>query len=247
MDQSPEHKTLEPGVEATGQEIRGSGVNLEEITTDADRESLIGWGSILAGLFVLIATSWLLYPVGITVGVRIVGATEGDAVGTGLGIAAVIWILISSLIAYFQGSLMAARISGKTTSAVATLHGLTLWVLAFTLLSVLSYMGVTSLPQTAAESVSSAVSTGASDTSSTIAHAVDAGQSVASAADTELAGNIQARLNRCGTPLAQGKTQSAQHHLTANTRSNGRHINAIFGDFRKNVTRTISRFQNEAT
>lgn len=247
MDHSPEHKTLEAGVEATGQEIQGVGVNLEEITTDADRESWLGWGSILAGLLVLIATSWLLYPVGITAGVRIAGATEGDAVGTGLGIGAVIWMLISSLIAYFQGPLLAVRVSGKTDSIVGMLHGLTLWGLATTVLVVLSYMGVTSLLQTGAGIVTSNGSTVASETSSIIAQAADAGQTVASAADTQLPDKIQARLQRRGTSLAQGKTQIAQHLLAGNTRSNSRHINDNVGDFRENVNHTSSRFQNEAT
>jgi len=35
-------------------------IDREEIVTDADRQSLLSRGSILAGLFVLIATSWLL-------------------------------------------------------------------------------------------------------------------------------------------------------------------------------------------
>jgi len=199
MDHSPEQKTLEPEIEATGSAIRTVGVNLEEITTDADRESLLSWGSVLAGLLVLIATSWLLYLLGIAVGISIAGATEGDAVGTGLGLAAVIWMLISSLLAYFQGTLLAARTSRKTASAVAMLHGLTLWGLAPTLLGVLSYMGVTSLPQAGAKLVSSPPSTVASATSSPTAQVVDAGQSVVSAGDTELADNFQARLKRRGT------------------------------------------------
>ena len=81
------------------------------------------------------------------------------------------------------------------------LHGLTLWGLATTLLVILSYMGVTSLLQTGAGLVSSTVSTVASATSSTVAQAVDMGQAVGSAADTELADNIQARLKRRATSV----------------------------------------------
>lgn len=200
MSHSPEHETNDPVVQTTGTAINGVGVN-REVITNADQEPLLSWGAIFAGLFVLIATSWLLYLLGIALGVSIADATGGDALGSGLGISAVIWILISSLIAYFLGSLLAARMSGKTDSTVGMLHGLTLWGLATTLLVVLSYMGITSLLQTGAGLVASTVSTVASATSSGVAQAVDAGQSVAAAADTELADNIQARLKRRATSV----------------------------------------------
>ncbi len=184
MDNLPKSETHEPVVAASDR---------QELTTTAEREPLLSWGSIIAGLFVLIATSWLLYLLGIAMGVSIANATDGDAVGSGLGTGAVIWMLVSSLFAYFLGSLMAARLSGKTDCTVGMLHGLTLWGLATTLLVVFSYMGVTSLLQTGAGLVSSTVSTVASATSSTV---TNAGQAAMSLADTELADNIQARLKR---------------------------------------------------
>lgn len=201
MDHSPANEAQEPVAVTTGTSVDRDRNNREEIITNADREPLLSWGSILAGLFVLIATSWLLYLLGIALGVSIADATDGDAVGSGLGIGAIIWMLISSLIAYFLGSLMAARLSGKTDSTVGMLHGLTLWGLATTLLVVFSYMGVASLLQTGAGLVSSTVSTVASATSATVAQSVDAGQAIASAADTELADNIQARLKRRATSV----------------------------------------------
>lgn len=201
MDQSSEHQTHEPVVVTTGTTIDRDRVDREEVVTDADQQPLLSWGAILAGLFVLIATSWLLYLLGIALGVSIADATDGDAVGAGLGVGAVIWMLVSSLIAYFLGSLLAARLSGKTDSTVGMLHGLTLWGVATTLLVVFSYMGVTNLLQTGAGLVQSTVSTVASATSATVAQTVDAGQFIASAANTELADSIQARLKRRATSV----------------------------------------------
>jgi len=90
---------------------------------------------------------------GLALGVSIADATEGGAIGEGLGIGALIWMLISSLIAYFLGSLRAARLAGKTDRTVGMLHGLTLWGVATTLLVVFSSMGVMSLLQTGADGV----------------------------------------------------------------------------------------------
>lgn len=195
MDHTIRHETV---AEATETPVGGIGANREEITTNAGREPLLSWGSILAGLLVLIAISWLLYLFGVAMGVSIADATDGDAVGKGFGTGAVIWVLISSLIAYFLGSLLAARLSGKTDSTVGMLHGLTLWGLATTVLVVFSYMGITSLLQTGASLVSSTVSNVASASSSVVSQGVDAGQSFA---DTELADNIQARLKRRATSV----------------------------------------------
>jgi len=202
MEPTHEHReSNEPVIVTTGAAVNRDRINHEEITTDADRQPLLSWGAILAGLVVLIATSWLLYLLGLALGVSIADATDGDVVGNGLAIGALVWMLVSSLIAYFLGSLLAARLSGKTDSTVGMLHGLTLWGVATTLMVVFSYMGVTSLLQTGAGLVTSTASTIASATSATVSQTVDAGQAIASAADTELADNIQARLKRRATSV----------------------------------------------
>lgn len=195
MSHSPEHDTNESVIDPSRTAINRVDVKREEIY-NADREPLLSWGAILAGLFVLMATSWLLYLLGIALGVSIADATDGDAIGMGFGIGAIIWLLLSSLIAYFLGSLLAARMSGKIDSTAGMFHGLTLWGLATTLMVVFSFMGVTNLLQTGAGLVSSTVSNVASATSSDAAQAVDARQIGAAVADTELADNIQARLKR---------------------------------------------------
>ncbi|MFG0262796.1 MAG: hypothetical protein ACF788_10440, partial [Novipirellula sp. JB048] len=168
----------------------------EEIVTDADRGPLLSWGAIIAGLFVLVATSWLLYLLGLAFGVSVADACDGDAIGDGLGTGVVVWMLISSLAAYFLGSLLAARVSGKTDSTVGMLHGLTLWGVATTLMIVLSYIGVTNLLQTGYSVAKSTASTVTSAVTATVGQTVDAAQSVSGAMDSELADNIQARLKR---------------------------------------------------
>lgn len=274
MASSPKQEFQEPIVEANGTALTGGVTNREKITTDADQGPLLCWGSIFAGLFVLIATSWLLYLLGFALGLSIADATDGDAIGRGLGIGAIVWILISSLIAYFLGSLLASRLSGKTDNTVGMFHGLTLWGLATTMFVVFSYMGIANLLQTGAQIVST-----------TVSEAVGAGQTVASTADTELADSIQARLKKRAisevsraaadgsgdvdvttqevetaisqlTPetmqkvalrMAQGKTQSASDVLSANTNLTSRQVNAIIDGVQEDVSGTIERYQDEAS
>lgn len=190
----------------------------EEIITDADRGSLLSWGAIIAGLFVLVATSWLLYLLGLALGVSVADASDGDAIGEGLGMSVVAWMLVSSLAAYFLGSMLAARVSGKTDSTVGMLHGLTLWGVATTLMVVLSYIGVTNLLQTGYSVAKSTASAVTSAVSATAGQTVDAAQAVSGAVDGELADNIQARLKRRASSViaksdASGGTDVSQQEI----------------------------------
>lgn len=183
---APRTTTVDPALET----------DRTEIFTDADRGPLLSWGAVIAGLFVLVATSWLLYLLGLALGVSVADASDGEAIGSGLGMGVVAWMLISSLVAYFIGSMLASRVSGKTDSTVGMLHGLTLWGIATTLMVVLSYIGVTNLLQTGYSMVESTASTVTSAVSATAGQTFDAAQAVSGSVDEELADNIQARLKR---------------------------------------------------
>ncbi len=167
-----------------------------EIETNLDRPPLISWGAILGGLVCIVSLSWLLYLLGLALGVSIADATDGDAIGNGLGIGATIWIIVSSLLAFFISSILAARLSGKVDSTVGMLHGFVLWGIGTTTMLVLSYCGVSTLLQTGANMIGSTASTVSNIATSVASTSGDAAVAVSSAADTRLGENIQARLKR---------------------------------------------------
>ncbi|MFG0332322.1 MAG: hypothetical protein ACF8TS_03075, partial [Maioricimonas sp. JB049] len=90
----------------------------EEVVTNLDRPPLLSWGAIVGGVVFLVASSWLLNLLGFAMGVSVADATDGDAINNGLSIGAIVWIILSALIAYFLGSLLTARLSGKIDSTV---------------------------------------------------------------------------------------------------------------------------------
>lgn len=171
-------------------------VHRKDVLTNADRPPLLSWGAIFGGLVTLIAVSWLLYLLGTALGISVADATDGEAIGLGLTTASVIWILLSSLIAFFIGAMATARLSGKVDDTVGMLHGMTLWGLATTLMVVLSYFGISNLLQTGTELVSSTTKVATTAITEAGSGLASTGSMVASAAQTKLGENIQARIKR---------------------------------------------------
>ncbi|OEY66174.1 hypothetical protein [Marinobacter sp. X15-166B] len=116
----------------------------------------ISWGSIFAGLALFFALSWLLLVLGAALGVGIADATDLAAVGAGLGVGSIVWLLITSLVATFAGALLAAKLAGSADDRVGALHGLTLWAVSTLVLLLLGASGIGG----AINAVSSAVSSG---------------------------------------------------------------------------------------
>lgn len=177
----------------------------DEAAAEVNRLSLISWGSVLAGLVFIVAMSWLLYLLGLAIGVSAADAADAASISSGFGISAVIWIVISSMVVYFLGAMLAARLSGKHDKTTGMLHGVTLWGVTTTLMLVFGYMGITSLLQTgqsllsstasAVVNTASALGSGTSSTASYIAqHAPDA-------ADSKIVNKIQAKLKRHASDL----------------------------------------------
>ena len=102
----------------------------------------ISWGAVFAGLLGALALLWLLLLLGSALGVSILDATDARALGGGLGWGAVIWLILSFLIAYFVGGAMAARLSSEPTSVGGLLHGATVWSAATVLSLVLGAWGI---------------------------------------------------------------------------------------------------------
>lgn len=180
----------------------------DETVAEINRLSLISWGSVFAGLGFIMAMSWLLHLLGLAIGVSAADAADAVSISSGFGISAVIWIVISSMVVYFLGAMLTARLSGKHNTTTGMLHGVTLWGVTTTLMLMLGYIGITGLLQTGQSLLSSTASTvvntasalgsGTANTASYIAkHASEA-------ADTKIVNNIQAKLKRHASKLIAG-------------------------------------------
>jgi hypothetical protein len=185
--------------------------------------SLISWGSVVAGLVFCVALSWLLYLLGLAIGVSVTDATDAEAIGSGLGTGAVIWIVLSSLLVFFLGAMLTARLSGKHDKTTGMLHGVTLWGAVTTLMLILAVAGVTGLLQTGQKVVSSTATVTANTASSLGGGATGTldylARNASDVMDSKIVNNIQARLKRQASKLiastdAQGGADVSQRDVS---------------------------------
>lgn len=101
----------------------------ERVTTFGDR---IRWAPVWAGLVVAFAGQIWLTAIGVAIFAR------AGAAGSGLGV----WTGITGLIALSIGGLIASKLSAAEGSANGIWHGVVLWGLAFTLLTILGSIGI---------------------------------------------------------------------------------------------------------
>jgi hypothetical protein len=94
----------------------------------------ISWGAIFAGAIIVLATQLVLTLIGTAVGLATLSPATGQAPsGTTLGIGALLWLVISSLLSLFLGGYIAGRLGGTFNG---WLHGLATWA-AVTMLTIL--------------------------------------------------------------------------------------------------------------
>ena len=90
----------------------------------------VSWGAIFAGAVVSAVLHFLLYLLGIGIGLETFDpATEADTIG-GFGAGQGIWLIISGLIALFAGGYVAGRLAGMPRRIDGALHGLVTWGVA---------------------------------------------------------------------------------------------------------------------
>ncbi len=102
------------------------------------------WGAILAGAAFSIAIFAVLSLLGAGIGLSTIQPTQNDVPSaTAMTLGAGIWWFITSLIAYFGGSYMAAHIAGDGTDRSGIVHGLGAWavVTVFSFLVISTAMG----------------------------------------------------------------------------------------------------------
>lgn len=84
----------------------------------------ISWGAVFGGLVIALVVHLMLSLLGLGVGAGIVDPLEEDIPFAGLGIGALIWGIVSMLIALFAGGYVAGRLAGIPRTIDSVLHGL---------------------------------------------------------------------------------------------------------------------------
>lgn len=182
---------------------------------------LISWGAVIAGLFFVIAASWLLFLLGSAIGVSIADASDLEAMGQGLGWGAIIWLILTEIVVFFIGGLLAARLAGRLNDMGGLLHGLTLWSAGTVLMLLLGSWGVGNVLQAGQSLISGAASIGKAVMQGVGA----AGSTVAGAADSQLMTDIRAMIKRQVSQVAaqgqsgvsRGEVQRAIDQVDAKT------------------------------
>ena len=129
----------------------------------------ISWGAVLAGVVVSLVTMLVLNLLGIGIGLASINPVTEASPFSGVGTGAIIWYIVSNLVAIFAGGYTAARLSGIPIPVISTFHGILSWCL-YTLISFW-------LLTTAVGSIVSGVGSAISQTLSSVGSVVGGGQS----------------------------------------------------------------------
>ncbi len=130
--------------------------------------SKISWSAILAGVLVSLVVMLVLNLLGIGIGLASINPVTEASPFSGVGTGAVIWYILSNLIAIFAGAYTAARLSGIPIPVISTFHGILSWCL-YTLISFW-------LLTTAVGTIVSGVGSAISQTLSSVGSVVGGGQ-----------------------------------------------------------------------
>ena len=246
----------------------------KEVVSGLPPRPPISWGAIFAGVVFVLAISWLLYLLGAALGLTVVGPAEVPEAGEKLGWSAAIWILFTSLIAFFLEGLFAARIAGIIDKTEGMLHGLAVWGLSTLLALLLGVAGVSTLLQTgqslvkggAALGTMAAGAIGAADVnipSSVIAGLqarlkAEASQALARAAQDAGGKVSEERVRRAldqldretttgiVVQLVRGNPESAKTILAANTTLNKAEVEQLINGLSQEVSRYMQALQIQA-
>ena len=248
----------------------------KEVVSSLPARPPISWGAIFAGVVFVLAISWLLYLLGAALGLTVVNPAEVPEAGEKLGRGAAIWILVTSLIAFFLGGLFAARIAGIIDKTEGMLHGLAVWGLSTLLALLLGAAGMSTLLQTGQSLVKggaelgtkAAGAIGAADADVNIPSSVmaalqarlkaEASQALARAAQDaggkvseEKARRALNQLDRETTTgivvqLVRGNPESAKTILAANTTLNRAEVERLIEGLSQEVSRYTQALQAQA-
>ncbi|HEX8310305.1 MAG TPA: hypothetical protein VF614_03235 [Chthoniobacteraceae bacterium] len=124
--------TSSPGTEGT---------STYSSTAYRDREpsaSRVCWGSILAGAVTALAIQLVLALIGLAIGLSTIDPAQSDTPsGSAIGIGAMVWWVISSLVSLYIGGYVAGRLAGSLNGF---LHGIVTWA-SVTLITIMLLSG----------------------------------------------------------------------------------------------------------
>jgi hypothetical protein len=98
------------------------------------RISRVSWAAVFGGTLIMLITLMLLSLLGIGIGIGSINPMEEGQPFRGLGTGALIWWVISNIIAVFTGAYAAAKLTNLSYRSSGVLHGILSWSL-YTLLS----------------------------------------------------------------------------------------------------------------
>lgn len=154
----------------------------------------ISWSAVFAGVFVVMATAWLLKLLGMAIMVSAGDAMDSTTMGGTLTPAASIWIMMTWLVSFFIGSLVTARLAGRIDDFSGMLHGLTLWAVSSIVTMVLAFYGMSMMLGTAGRLAGDAIQ-GVGIVADTAVSGVAQATSATASATTSMASNAAQTIN----------------------------------------------------
>jgi hypothetical protein len=93
----------------------------------------MSWGAILAGVAIVFAIQILVALLGAGIGLSLVSPSDAGGPTAGLGIGALAWWAIGTIIALAAGSYAAVRAAGLSRPVGGAVHGLSIWAVTLLL------------------------------------------------------------------------------------------------------------------
>jgi hypothetical protein len=88
----------------------------------------VSWGAIFAGVFLALASQFLLNLLGVGIGAAVLDpATTDNPAASTFSIVGGIWYVVAGIIAAFIGGYVASRLSGRPSKSTGGFHGVTVW------------------------------------------------------------------------------------------------------------------------
>ena len=100
--------------------------NTTEVNMDVNAKR-IAWGAIFAGALIMLVVMLLLSLLGLGIGLGSINPASEQQPMQGLGMGAIIWWVLSNLIAVFIGGYVAGKLTNVDFKGSGLLHGVIAW------------------------------------------------------------------------------------------------------------------------
>lgn len=102
----------------------------------------ISWGAVFAGAVVALVVQLMLNLLGLSIGLGAVDLAGEGVSMRGVGIGAVIWLAVATIVSFFAGGWSAGRLAGLPLPIDGLLHGFVSWAVASFVIFYLVFSGV---------------------------------------------------------------------------------------------------------